>query len=130
MPRLRPELALVACLFAVTPAAATWLHCSAAGSDDNGPFGYETTLAGIHDGSPATLTRLQAKLVAYIGKTDASAHGVTAHCAAFEDEALAARHYSRALDAVARKLGWDHTQALEPAAWLGPKDLVESPYEP
>jgi len=129
MPRLRLAAALIVSLGA-PPCAASWLHCSASGSNDTGPFGFETTIADVRETSPAALTALQARLAAYIVKNDPEAHGITAKCAVFDDEVDAAQHYSRALNAVSRKLGWDHTTALAPHSWLASNDLIDTPLEP
>jgi len=115
----------------ISPCAANWVHCSAKGTTDTGAFAVETTVVRVQDTSPAGLKALQAQLLAYLAKADPGAHGnTTASCATYEDEVVAAQHYSRALNTVARQLGWDHVTALDPDSWLGAKQQLESSFQP
>ena len=128
--RLATALCLLTTTGVISPCAANWVHCSAKGTSDTGAFAVETTVVRVQNTSPAGLKSLQAQLLAYVAKTDPSAHGNTASCVASEDEALASQHYSRALNAASRQLGWDHVTALDPDSWLSAKQQQESSFQP
>ena len=112
------------------PACATWLQCVGSGSDGAGPFAYLTTLASVGPVSPARLTQFQARLVAYVAKADADAHGTQAQCFASDDQLTSNEHYSRLLNDAAARLGWDRVVVVAPRAWLGAGDIVDEPAVP
>lgn len=120
----------VAAALAAVPAQAAWLQCTAAGSNASGAFSYHTTVANVGKLGAPRLAALQLRLVAYVGRVDPDAHAVRAACAGFDDQETAITHYSAALDAASRRLGWDHVTVVAPESWLADTDIVDDPLRP
>jgi hypothetical protein len=131
MPRFAAAAALLALVLApCSPAAATWMHCSALGTDTAGPFAVETTTADVGAVEPARLAQLKQSLLAYVAKADPDAHAPAVTCYTFDDQVAATSHYSQMLGATARRLGWEHMTVLQPEDWLASRDIVADPARP
>lgn len=119
---------LAAC--AAAPASATWLTCSAEGTDASGAFAFQTTSADV-GALPATrLDALKQRLAAYVTKADAGAKISSIGCTTFDDVLDANSRYSKALNARTRRLGWDHVTVLQPDDWLSANDIATAPSRP
>jgi hypothetical protein len=129
MPRLALALALLA-TGATTQAAASWLYCTATGTDGTGAIAYNTTIANVGAVPTPRMAHFQQRLLAHVTQADPDARGLHADCFAFDDQLAATAHYSRSLDGVARRLGWDHVTVLTPETWLADTDIVDDPSRP
>lgn len=130
MPSLRLTVLALLALPAARPASATWLHCAAAGTDGNGPFVFETTVADLGPLPDARLTALRQRLSGYVTKMDTDARDVRSECYKFDDQLAAEAHYSHALAGTARRLGWEHVTVVDPESWLTDKEIINEPSRP
>jgi len=129
MPRLALALALLA-TGAASPAGATWLYCTATGTDGTGAIEFQTTAADVGAVPAPRLTHLKQLLVAHVTKADPDARGLQADCFSFDDQLAAMSQYSRTLDATARRVGWDHVTVVAPEDWLADSDIKNAPSRP
>ena len=129
MPRLAIALALLA-TGAATPAGATWLYCTATGTDSTGAVEFQTTAADVGALPQPRLVHLKQRLLAHVSQLDADAHGLQANCFSFDDQTAAMSDYSRTLNATSKRLGWDHVTVVAPEDWLADSDIVTDAQRP
>lgn len=119
-----------ALLFAASPAAATWLQCSATGTDAAGPFYAAGTSVEVGMVTAPRLAAYATKFGAAIARQNPAATGIMPHCNGFDDDTAAATAYSQALTAQSRRLGWEHIAVIAPTSWLNDAEIVEDPSRP
>ena len=91
-------LCLLVCIAGCTaggPAAASWLRCSASGTDRSGEFADFTTVVDVGAITQAQRQAMQQRLVTYVTKVDPEASGVHGECSVSDDQVQAAAIYSR-----------------------------------
>jgi hypothetical protein len=129
MPRLALALALLA-TGATSQASATWLYCTATGTDGSGAIGFQTTAVDVGDVPPPRLAYFKQRLLKRVTQADADARAVQADCFSFDDQLAAMSQYSHTLDTAARRLGWDHVTVVAPEDWLADSDIKDAPFRP
>jgi len=129
MHRLAFAFALLAA-GASSRANATWLYCTAAGTDGTGAIGFQTTAADVGAVPAQRLAYFKQRLLKHVAQANADARGMQATCFSFDDQTEAMSQYSHTLDTAARRLGWDHVTVVAPEDWLADGDIKDAPFRP
>jgi len=127
--RVAAAFALTA-LAGASPAAATWLHCTAEGKDSTGTVAFHTTAVDVGPLPANRLNQFRQELLAKVAKVDPDAKNVQAVCTGQSDQVLANSQYSHALEKTTRRLGWEHVTVLAPDDWMQDGEVVADPSRP
>jgi hypothetical protein len=129
MTRLAFVLALLAA-GVTSPAGATWLYCTATGTDGTGAIEFQTTAADVGDVTPPRLAYFKQRLLKHVTQANADARGMQVTCFSFDDQTAAMSDYSRSLNATSKRVGWEHVTVVAPDDWLADSDIKNAPSRP